>query len=101
MNDRVESDAIRALFGDNPPPVSSSKAVLGHGLGAAGALEAVVTVMALANQIIPPTANCIEPDTDLGIDMVPEGPRNAEFGAAISNSFAFGGLNAVLAFGRT
>lgn len=101
MNDRVESDAIRALFGADPPPVSSSKAVLGHGLGAAGALEAVITVMALANQIIPPTANCIEPDTDLGIDMVPEGPRNAEFTAAISNSFAFGGLNAVLALGRT
>lgn len=100
MNDRIESDAIRALFGDDPPPVSSSKGVLGHGLGAAGALEAVVTVMALANQIIPPTANCIEPDTNLGIDMVPEGPRNTEFAAAISNSFAFGGLNAVLALGR-
>lgn len=100
MNDKVESEAIRGLFGDAPPPVSSSKGVLGHGLGAAGALEAVVTVMALSSQIIPPTANCTEPDTDLGIDMVPEGPRDARFDVALSNSFAFGGLNAVLALGR-
>lgn len=102
MNDRVESEAIRALFdGHKLPPVSSSKGVLGHGLGAAGALEAVVTVLALVEQIVPPTANCTEPDTDLGIDMVPEGPRSVAFDAALSNSFAFGGLNASLALGRT
>lgn len=101
INDRVESEAIRALFeGHAIPPVSSSKGVLGHGLGAAGALEAVVTVRALAEQTIPPTANCTDPDTDLGIDMVPEGPRKASFDTAMSNSFAFGGLNASLVFGR-
>ncbi|MGC6401655.1 beta-ketoacyl-[acyl-carrier-protein] synthase family protein [Sphingomonas sp. FW199] len=101
MNDRVEAQAIHSIFDGHPLPlVSSSKAVLGHGLGAAGAMEAVATVMALAEQIVPPTANCIDPDTDLGIDMVPEGPRQHAFDAALSNSFAFGGLNAVLAFGR-
>lgn len=100
MNDATESAAIRKVFGDTPPPVSSSKAVLGHTLGAAGALEAAITVMALREQVLPPTANCVEPDTDLGVDMVPEGPRAAEFATAISNSFAFGGLNAVLVLGR-
>jgi nodulation protein E len=74
--------------------------VLGHSLGAAGALEAAIAVLALREQILPPTANCTEPDHDLGIDMIPEGPRRAAFDAALSNSFAFGGLNAVLVLGR-
>ena len=100
MNDRVESAAIRAVFGDRPPPISSSKGVLGHSLGATGALEAVITAIALRDQIVPPTANCNDPDPDLGVDMVAEGPRATSFSAAISNSFAFGGLNAVLALGR-
>ncbi|OQW46364.1 MAG: beta-ACP synthase [Proteobacteria bacterium SG_bin6] len=100
MNDRVESGAVRAMFGDAaPPPISSSKAVLGHTLGAAGAIEAVVTIMALQAQTLPPTACCDEPDDSLGIDMVPNQARPAQFSAALSNSFAFGGLNAVLAIG--
>jgi nodulation protein E len=101
LNDRIESGVICAVFGDSALPlVSSSKGVLGHTLGAAGALEAVVTIMALREQIVPPSANCDDPAYDLGIDMVPEGPRAASFGAALSNSFAFGGLNAVLVLGR-
>jgi nodulation protein E len=100
INDSVESRAICQVFGDKAPPVSSSKGVLGHCLGAAGALEAMITVMALHEQILPPTANCEDPDRTLGIDMIPEGPRKADVSAALSNSFAFGGLNAVLAFGR-
>ncbi len=100
INDQTEARAIRQVFGEAPPPVSSSKGVLGHCLGAAGAMEAVVTVMALARQVVPPTANCTEPDEALGIDMVPDGPREAHLGAAMSNSFAFGGLNAVLIFGK-
>lgn len=100
MNDAMEAGAIRDVFGDTPPPVSASKAVLGHGLGAAGAFEALVTVLALHDQVIPPTANCRDPDLELGIDMVPEGARRVSFAHAISNSFAFGGLNAVLAFAR-
>ena len=100
INDTTESGAIRKVFGETPPPVSSSKGVLGHSLGAAGALEAAIAVLALREQILPPTANCTEPDHDLGIDMIPEGPRRAAFDAALSNSFAFGGLNAVLVLGR-
>ncbi len=101
MNDQVEAQAIRAVFqGVSLPLVSSSKAVLGHALGAAGALEAIVAVMALREQIAPPTAHCDEPDTGLGLDVVPEGPRATSFDVALSNSFAFGGLNAVLAFAR-
>lgn len=100
INDTTESAAIRKVFGEKPPPVSSSKGVLGHSLGAAGAIEAAIAVMALREQVLPPTANCTEPDHDLGIDMIPEGPRKATFDAALSNSFAFGGLNAVLVLGR-
>lgn len=100
MNDNVESQALKAVFDGAPPPISSSKGVLGHSLGATGALEALVLAMALNEQVMPPTANCDEPDHDLGVDMVPDGPRKAEFSAALSNSFAFGGLNAVLVMGR-
>lgn len=101
MNDAVESRAIRAVFpAENLPLVSSIKGVLGHSLGAAGALEALVTTLALHHQIVPPTANCTEPDEDCGLDVVPEGARHATISHALSNSFAFGGLNAVLAFKR-
>ncbi|MCT2398420.1 beta-ketoacyl-[acyl-carrier-protein] synthase family protein [Novosphingobium mangrovi (ex Huang et al. 2023)] len=100
MNDAVESAAIRAVFEGAPPPVSSTKGVLGHSLGATGAMEALLTAMALHEQVMPPTAHCTEPDTALGIDMIPEGARKQEFSAALSNSFAFGGLNAVLLMGR-
>ncbi|WP_145198783.1 beta-ketoacyl-[acyl-carrier-protein] synthase family protein [Sphingobium sp. B2] len=99
MNDKLESDMIRAVFADAPLPlVSSSKGVLGHSLGATGAMEAFVTAMALYEQIVPPTANCTDPDESLGLDFVTEGPRKAPLRHALSNSFAFGGLNAVLAF---
>ncbi|MEZ2405435.1 beta-ketoacyl synthase [Bosea sp. RCC_152_1] len=101
INDVVESRAIRAVFPNGkPPPVSSIKGVLGHCLGAAGAFEALATALALHHQIVPPTANCSEPDAECGLDVVPEGARQAVLRHALSNSFAFGGLNAVLAFGR-
>jgi nodulation protein E len=101
MNDKLESAAIhRAFEGARTPLVSSSKAVLGHSLGAAGALEALVAVKALDEQVVPPTANCTEPETELGLDVVPEGPRFVPIRACLSNSFAFGGLNAVLALRR-
>lgn len=100
LNDQVESAAIQAVFGSGTlPPVSSSKGVLGHALGAAGALEAVVTIMALKEQVVPPTANCDNPDHTLGIDMIPGDARAVQFDTALSNSFAFGGLNAVIALG--
>lgn len=100
MNDAVESAAIRAVFDGAPPPVSSTKGVLGHSLGATGAMEALVTALSLRDQVIPPSANCDQPDVDLQIDMVPDGPREARIDAAMSNSFAFGGLNAVVVLGR-
>lgn len=100
MNDAVEAEALREVFGGRVPPVSSSKGVLGHTLGAAGALEAVIALMAIERQVAPPTANCTEPDESLGIDMIADGARQLEIRHALSNSFAFGGLNAVLAFSR-
>jgi nodulation protein E len=99
-NDPVESKAIRAVFGAHADKlaVSSTKSMHGHALGAAGALEAVATVLALHHGILPPTANYNEPDPECDLDYIPNQPRAARVGAALSNSFAFGGLNAVVAF---
>jgi len=102
LNDRGETAALHLAFGDSAGrlAVSSTKAVLGHSLGAAGALELAVTALALHHQTIPPTANYEEPDPDCDLDYVPNTARNAPIGKAMSSSFAFGGLNAVLALGR-
>ncbi|MGA9884401.1 MAG: beta-ketoacyl-[acyl-carrier-protein] synthase family protein [Candidatus Acidiferrales bacterium] len=99
-NDPVESKAIRAVFGTHADKlaVSSTKSLHGHALGAAGALEAVATTMALRNGILPPTANYNERDPECDLDYIPNKPRAQRIAAALSNSFAFGGLNAVLAF---
>jgi nodulation protein E len=101
-NDQTETRAIREVFGShaNRLAVSSTKSMHGHALGAAGALEAVATVMAMREKIIPPTANFTTPDPDCDLDIVPNQARPAEVEFALSNSFAFGGLNAVLAFRR-
>jgi nodulation protein E len=80
--------------------VSSSKGVLGHSLGAAGAVELAATALALHHQTMPPTANFEEADPDCDLDYVPNTARNAPIRNAMSSSFAFGGLNAVLALGR-
>jgi nodulation protein E len=98
-NDLTESMAIRSVCGSDAP-VSSTKSMHGHGLGAAGALEAIATVLALKYGVIPPTANFTERDPDCDLDVVPNQPRQAAIEYALSNSFAFGGLNAVLAFRR-
>jgi nodulation protein E len=102
LNDKTESEALRRAFGADADrlAVSSAKAVLGHSLGAAGALELAATALALDNQVIPPTANFQEPDPDCGLDFVPNVAREAPIRHAMSNSFAFGGLNAVLVLGR-
>jgi nodulation protein E len=96
-NDPTETEAIRAIFND-PPPVSSSKSMHGHALGAAGAIEAAATLLALQHGVIPPTANFTEPDPACDLDVVANVARKVEVEYALSNSFAFGGLNAVLAF---
>jgi nodulation protein E len=97
-NDRSESAALRAVFGDGGPPVSSTKALHGHAIGATGALEALACVLALTEGILPPTAGFEAPDPDCAIDLVTGAARRVKLGAALSNAFAFGGLNAVLAF---
>lgn len=101
-NDRSETTALLQVFGPDAKriPVSSNKAVLGHGLGAAGALEMAATALAIQNQTIPPTANFEEVDPDCDLDVVPNVARQAEVNVAMSNSFAFGGLNAVLLAAR-
>jgi nodulation protein E len=102
LNDKGETAALHKAFGDSAEhlAVSSSKAVLGHTLGAAGALEFAATALALHHQTIPPTANFEEPDPDCDLDYVPNTARNAPLELAMSSSFAFGGLNAVLVLGR-
>lgn len=101
-NDSNECNAVRAVFGNHAEhmAISSSKSQHGHTLGAAGALEAVATAMAISKGIAPPTVNFVEPDPDCAMDCVPNEAREMKIEAAISNSFAFGGLNAVLAFRR-
>ncbi len=97
-NDRSESTAIGAVFGAHPPPVSSTKAMHGHAIGATGALEAIACIMALTRGILPPTIGFQAADPDCPLDVIPNRARPARIGAALSNAFAFGGLNAVLAF---
>jgi nodulation protein E len=99
-NDPTETRAIHEVFGKHASKlaVSSTKSLHGHALGAAGALEAIATVLALHHGILPPTANYNERDPECDLDYVPNQPRAARIEAALSNSFAFGGLNAVVAF---
>jgi nodulation protein E len=99
-NDPTETSAIRSVFGAHAArvPISSTKSMHGHALGAAAALEAAATIMALREGVIPPTANFTGPDPECDLDVVPNTSRRAEPEYALSNSFAFGGLNAVLAF---
>jgi nodulation protein E len=101
LNDSTETQAIRAVFGTHADrlAISSSKAVLGHGLGAAGAFEAAATALAIHKRVLPPTANFEEPDLDCDLDVIPNIARDGRIRCALSNSFAFGGLNAVLALG--
>jgi len=101
-NDSAETRALRQVFGSHTDnlAVSSTKSMHGHALGAAGALEAAATVLSLHGNFIPPTANFLERDPACDLDVVPNEARAAKIEAALSNSFAFGGLNAVLAFRR-
>ena len=102
LNDPVETAAIRQVFGAHADKlaVSSTKSMHGHALGAAGALEMVATVLALKHQVAPPTANWLERDPKCDLDYVPNEARAMPIRAAMSNSFAFGGLNAVLTVKR-
>jgi 3-oxoacyl-[acyl-carrier-protein] synthase II len=101
-NDANESKAIKAVFGAHARKlaVSSTKSMTGHMLGAAGGAEAVLSVLALLRGVLPPTINYTTPDPDCDLDYVPNQPREIRVEAAMSNSFGFGGTNAVLLFRR-
>lgn len=98
LNDKYETLAIKKVFGEQAYkiPVSSSKSMLGHTIGAAGAIEMIITVQAINHGIIPPTINLENPDPELDLDYVPNQARTQDIRYALSNSFAFGGHNAVL-----
>lgn len=96
--DRVETQAIKTVFGDHAArlPVSSTKSMTGHLLGAAGGVEAVVTTLALYHGVLPPTINLENPDPDCDLDYIPGQARQVPIEAALSNAFGFGGVNACL-----
>jgi 3-oxoacyl-[acyl-carrier-protein] synthase II len=102
LGDKLETIAIKRAFGDHARKlaVSSTKSMTGHLLGGAGGLEAGITVLALRDQILPPTANLDNPDPECDLDYVPNHPRKADLEYAMSNSFGFGGTNGALLFGR-
>jgi nodulation protein E len=102
VNDRTETAAIRLVFGAHADKlaVSSTKSMHAHTLGAAGAIEAAASALTLANGVIPPTVNYSRPDPVCDLDFVPNTARTQQVEACLSNSFAFGGLNAVLALRR-
>ncbi len=99
-NDKFETLAIKKVFGDHAHKlaVSSTKSMTGHALGAAGGIEAVISVLAIKEGKLPPTINYEFPDPDCDLDYVPNEPRDADVGVALSNSFGFGGTNACLIF---
>jgi 3-oxoacyl-[acyl-carrier-protein] synthase II len=100
LNDRYETMAIKRVFGDRAYkiPVSSSKSMIGHTIGAAGAIEGIITILSILNGILTPTINLDQPDPDLDLDYVPNQSREKEVNVALSNSFGFGGHNATLVF---
>lgn len=102
VNDATETRALHLAFGNHARKlaISSTKAMHGHTLGAAGALECSAAILGMTNGFVPPTINYNEPDPDCDLDYTPNTARTLDFEYAISNSFAFGGLNAVLAIRR-
>jgi 3-oxoacyl-[acyl-carrier-protein] synthase II len=100
LGDAAESGAIRAVFGADAPPVSSTKSMTGHLLGGAAALEAIACIRALETGVLPPTINYEVPDPACDLDYVPNVARRTDPKIAMSNSFGFGGHNATIVFGR-
>jgi len=100
VGDVAETNAIKAVFGGCVPLVSSTKSMMGHMLGGAGAAEAAVCVLAMENSLVPPTINLTDPDPQCDLDYVPNVARAADVRVSMSNSFGFGGHNATLVFAR-
>ncbi|MDD5338387.1 MAG: beta-ketoacyl-ACP synthase II [Dehalococcoidales bacterium] len=100
LNDRTETNVIKSVYGERAKkiPVSASKSMLGHLLGAAGSVEAVISLLTMERGIIPPTINLTNPDPECDLDYVPNTARKAEVKTVVSNSFGFGGHNSVLIF---
>ena len=102
LNDLMETRAVKTVFGDAAYkiPISSTKSMTGHLLGAAGAIEAIACIKAINNGVIPPTINYREKDPELDLDYVTEGSREVDVKYAISNNFGFGGHNGSVVFKR-
>ena len=101
-NDRMEYNSLKEVFGDaiHQTPISSNKSMIGHTLTAAGAIEAVFSVLTLQHGLIPPTINYDTPDPDIPLDVVPNVARQADVQNILSNSFGFGGQNACLVLSK-
>jgi 3-oxoacyl-[acyl-carrier-protein] synthase II len=100
IGDKLETVAIKRVFAEKIPPVSSTKSMTGHLLGGAGGLEGGITVLALRDQVLPPTINYETPDPECDLDYVPNQSRKVQMDFALSNSFGFGGTNGCLIFRR-
>jgi 3-oxoacyl-[acyl-carrier-protein] synthase II len=102
LNDKTETRAIKDVFGESAysVPVSSTKSMLGHMIGGAGAIEAAICILTIRNDIIPPTINLANPDPECDLDYVPNTARRAGVNTTLSNSFGFGGHNSTLIIGR-
>ena len=100
LGDAAEALAIHKVFGDSPPPTSSTKSMTGHLLGAAGSTALAATIMGLVHQTLPPTINFETPDPKCDLDVVPNEPRQAKVDYAITNAFGFGGHNVSLVVGK-
>lgn len=100
LGDAAEALAVRTLFGADAPPVSSTKAVTGHMLGASGVVESAVSIHTLRTGLLPPTHNLEDPDPDCDLDHVRKIPRTGQVEHVMSNSFGFGGHNVSVVYGR-
>jgi beta-ketoacyl ACP synthase len=100
VGDVAESQAIKNALGSNRPAVYAPKSALGHSVGAVGAVESILTVLALRDQVVPPTLNLVNLDPEIDLDVVAGKPRAGSYQYAINNSFGFGGHNVAIAFGR-
>jgi len=102
MNDMTETMAIKLLFGKRAKqiPITANKSMLGHLWGGAGAVEAIVSILTITNDTIPPTINLDNPDTECNLDYVPQTARKVPIKTVLSNSFGFGGTNGCLVFSK-
>ncbi|MFP6649028.1 MAG: beta-ketoacyl-[acyl-carrier-protein] synthase II, partial [Pirellulaceae bacterium] len=96
VNDRTETHSCREVFGQNAPPISSTKSMMGHLITAAGVTEMICCLMAIRDNVVPPTINYENPDPDCDLDYIPNEAREVECTHAINNSFGFGGQNVAL-----